>query len=65
MTNRERLHQLVEELAEEELSAMLDLVERVRACSPRMADLPDDWRTGDAGTPAQNWVAAVHRSRGF
>ena len=28
-----------------------------------MAQLPDEWRTGDDGTPAPNWVAALHRSR--
>lgn len=28
-----------------------------------MAELPEDWRVGDDGTPAPNWVAALHRSR--
>ena len=28
-----------------------------------MADLPDEWKVGDDGRPAQNWVAAIHRSR--
>jgi excisionase family DNA binding protein len=28
-----------------------------------MADLPDEWKTGDNGEPALNWVAAIHRSR--
>jgi excisionase family DNA binding protein len=28
-----------------------------------MADLPDEWKVGDDGKPALNWVAAVHRSR--
>jgi excisionase family DNA binding protein len=28
-----------------------------------MADLPDEWRVGDDGSPAPNWVAALHRSR--
>lgn len=28
-----------------------------------MADLPDEWKVGDDGQPALNWVAAVHRSR--
>jgi excisionase family DNA binding protein len=28
-----------------------------------MADLPDEWKTGDDGSPAPNWVAALHRSR--
>lgn len=28
-----------------------------------MADLPDDWKIGDDGSPAPNWVAALHRSR--
>ncbi len=28
-----------------------------------MAELPDEWKVGDDGTPAQNWVAALHRSR--
>jgi hypothetical protein len=28
-----------------------------------MAELPDEWKIGDDGSPAQNWVAAVHRSR--
>jgi len=27
-----------------------------------MADLPDEWKTGDNGEPALNWVAAIHRS---
>lgn len=28
-----------------------------------MAQLPDEWKTGDNRTSAQNWVAALHRSR--
>lgn len=28
-----------------------------------MADLPDEWKLGDNGEPALNWVAAIHRSR--
>ncbi len=28
-----------------------------------MAELPDAWKTGDHGSPALNWVAALHRSR--
>jgi excisionase family DNA binding protein len=28
-----------------------------------MSELPDAWRVGDDGTPARNWVAALHRSR--
>jgi excisionase family DNA binding protein len=28
-----------------------------------MADLPDEWKVGDDGRLAQNWVAAIHRSR--
>lgn len=26
-----------------------------------MAELPDEWKVGDDGEPAQNWVAAVRR----
>lgn len=28
-----------------------------------MAHLPEEWRVGDDGSPAPNWVAALHRSR--
>jgi excisionase family DNA binding protein len=28
-----------------------------------MAPLPDEWQVGDDGSPAPNWVAALHRSR--
>jgi excisionase family DNA binding protein len=28
-----------------------------------MAELPDEWKVGDDGTRAPNWVAALHRSR--
>jgi len=28
-----------------------------------MAELPQEWRIGDDGFPAPNWVAALHRSR--
>jgi len=28
-----------------------------------MAELPDEWKTGDDGSPAPNWVAMLHRSR--
>jgi hypothetical protein len=28
-----------------------------------MAELPDEWKTGDDGSLAPNWVAALHRSR--
>jgi len=28
-----------------------------------MAQLPEEWRVGDDGAQAPNWVAALHRSR--
>jgi excisionase family DNA binding protein len=28
-----------------------------------MSELPEEWRVGDDGTPAPNWVAVLHRSR--
>jgi excisionase family DNA binding protein len=28
-----------------------------------MSQLPEEWRVGDDGTTAPNWVAALHRSR--
>lgn len=28
-----------------------------------MAELPEEWKVGDDGSPAPNWVAAIHRSR--
>lgn len=28
-----------------------------------MAELPEDWKLGDDGLPARNWVVALHRSR--
>jgi excisionase family DNA binding protein len=28
-----------------------------------MAPLPEEWQVGDDGSPAPNWVAALHRSR--
>jgi len=28
-----------------------------------MAPLPEEWRVGDDGSPAPNWVAALNRSR--
>jgi excisionase family DNA binding protein len=28
-----------------------------------MAELPDEWRIGDDGSLARNWVAMLHRSR--
>ena len=28
-----------------------------------MAELPQEWQVGDDGSPAPNWVAALHRSR--
>jgi hypothetical protein len=28
-----------------------------------MAELPDEWKTGDDGSPAPNWVAALYRAR--
>ncbi len=28
-----------------------------------MSELPEEWCVGDDGTPAPNWVAALHRSR--
>ena len=28
-----------------------------------MAELPEEWKVGDDGSPAPNWVAALHRSR--
>jgi hypothetical protein len=38
----------------------------VRAVEDRlhpMAELANEWTTGDDGSPAPNWVAALHRSR--
>lgn len=28
-----------------------------------MSELPPEWQTGDDGSPAPYWVAALHRSR--
>lgn len=28
-----------------------------------MAELPDEWKTGDDGSPSPNWIAAPRRSR--
>ncbi len=28
-----------------------------------MSELPEEWRVGDDGKQAPNWVAALHRSR--
>jgi hypothetical protein len=28
-----------------------------------MAELPEEWKVGDDGLSAPNWVAALHRSR--
>jgi excisionase family DNA binding protein len=28
-----------------------------------MSELPEEWRVGDDGSQAPNWVAALHRSR--
>jgi excisionase family DNA binding protein len=28
-----------------------------------MSELPEEWRIGDDGSRAPNWVAALHRSR--
>lgn len=28
-----------------------------------MSAIPDEWKISDNGQPAQNWVAAIHRSR--
>lgn len=28
-----------------------------------MSSIPDEWKVSDDGQPAQNWVAAIHRSR--
>jgi hypothetical protein len=28
-----------------------------------MAELPDEWKLSNDGSPAPNWVAALHRSR--
>jgi transposase-like protein len=39
---------------------------RVRAIEDErypMSRLPDEWKTSDDGSPAPNWVAALHRSR--
>ncbi len=39
---------------------------RVRAIEDELhpiAELPDEWKTGDDGSLAPNWVAALHRSR--
>lgn len=27
-----------------------------------MAELPDEWKLSDDGSPGPNWVAALHRS---
>ena len=28
-----------------------------------IAELPEEWKSGDGGSPAPSWVAALHRSR--
>lgn len=38
-------------------------IERIENEIHPMSDLPDDWKVGDDGEPALNWVAAIHRSR--
>lgn len=64
MTARERAHVLIDEFSDAELEEIVGplRVHREKA-EPEMAELPEAWRTPADGTPAPNWVAAVHEAR--
>jgi hypothetical protein len=64
MTARERAHVLVDEFSDAELEEIVRLLrDRREKAKPEMAELPEAWRTLADGTPAPNWVAAVHEAR--
>ncbi len=64
MTARERAHVLVDEFSEAELEEIVRLLRgRREKAEPQMAELPDAWKTLEDGSPAPNWVAAVHEAR--
>ena len=64
MTARERAHVLIDEFSDAELEEIVGLlrVHREKA-KPEMAELPEAWKTLEDGTPAPNWVAAIHEAR--
>lgn len=68
MTTRQRLHELVDKLSDDEVEslAQLILVRRVRGDDrepPEMVDLPEAWRTFDDGSPVPNWVEVIDEVR--
>lgn len=63
MNDRERAHTLLDEFSDVELEEIFQLLRiRRETVEPEMAELPEAWKTTD-GTPAPNWVAAVHEAR--
>jgi hypothetical protein len=64
MTVRERAHVLIDEFSDAELEEIFRLLrDRREKAEPQMAELPEAWKTLEDGSPAPNWVAAMHESR--
>ena len=62
VTTKEQLHQLVDELSEEEAASARIVVEGPEA-EAEMASLPEGWSHTITGEPMPNVAAAVRRSR--
>jgi hypothetical protein len=64
MTARERAHVLIDEFSDAELEEIVGLLRVLREkAGPEMAELSENWKTHEDGTPAPNWVATVHEAR--
>jgi hypothetical protein len=64
MTARERAHVLIDEFSDAEFEEIVGLLGvRREEAGPVAAELPEDWKTHEDGTPAPNCVAAVHEAR--
>jgi hypothetical protein len=68
VTTRQRLHELVDKLSDDEVESLAQLILARRVHDdhrepPETVDLPEAWRTFDDGSPAPNWVEVIDEVR--
>jgi hypothetical protein len=67
MTTKERLHELVDELSDQEAADTLEYAAARRNGEEddgaEVVGLPESWKTFEDGTPQPNWTALIRADR--